>query len=205
VTSGTVSLLDPNDKAPLRKAEIQNDGSFSFNYVVNGTYLVSIEPAAVRTGGKSAIPCHKDKKTIVQALTGDTITVTLDSALRYKDYTSHSLYIRLDANFNFQGDFGVQIRMNERVELRVDPVVYFHVSNGYFAASNLASTNWAGRSGSATISGNRAGRGWLLRAPRGAPTTYASVAGSRGDPPRREPSSSPASVTSMGGAGPTQN
>jgi Lipid A 3-O-deacylase (PagL) len=40
------------------------------------------------------------------------------------------------ANFNFQGDFGVQIRMNERVELRVDPVVYFHVSNGYFAASN---------------------------------------------------------------------
>ena len=40
------------------------------------------------------------------------------------------------ANFNFQGDFGVQIRMTERVDLRVEPVVYFHVSNGYLAASN---------------------------------------------------------------------
>ena len=39
-------------------------------------------------------------------------------------------------NFNFQGDFGVQIRMTERVDLRVEPVVYFHVSNGYLAASN---------------------------------------------------------------------
>ncbi|WP_188760492.1 acyloxyacyl hydrolase [Edaphobacter acidisoli] len=40
------------------------------------------------------------------------------------------------ANFNFQGDFGLEISMTERTELRVDPVVYFHVSNGYFAASN---------------------------------------------------------------------
>jgi Lipid A 3-O-deacylase (PagL) len=40
------------------------------------------------------------------------------------------------ANFNFQGDFGLQIRLTERTELRVDPLVYFHVSNGYFAASN---------------------------------------------------------------------
>ena len=40
------------------------------------------------------------------------------------------------ANFNFQGDFGLQIRMTDRMELRVEPVVYFHVSNGYFAASN---------------------------------------------------------------------
>lgn len=40
------------------------------------------------------------------------------------------------ANFNFQGDFGVQIRLTDRVELRVDPVDYFHVSNGYLAASN---------------------------------------------------------------------
>lgn len=40
------------------------------------------------------------------------------------------------ANFNFQGDFGVQIRLTERTELRVAPLVYFHVSNGYLAASN---------------------------------------------------------------------
>jgi hypothetical protein len=40
------------------------------------------------------------------------------------------------ANFNFQGDFGLQIGLTERTELRVDPLIYFHVSNGYLAASN---------------------------------------------------------------------
>jgi hypothetical protein len=40
------------------------------------------------------------------------------------------------ANFAFQGDFGVQIRLTQRVELRVDPLEYFHFSNGYLAASN---------------------------------------------------------------------
>jgi hypothetical protein len=40
------------------------------------------------------------------------------------------------ANFNFQGDFGVQIRMTDRLDLRLDPLVYFHVSNGYLAAAN---------------------------------------------------------------------
>jgi hypothetical protein len=40
------------------------------------------------------------------------------------------------ANFNFQGDFGLAIRMSQRVDLRLSPLVYFHVSNGYLAASN---------------------------------------------------------------------
>ena len=40
------------------------------------------------------------------------------------------------ANFNFQGDFGLQFKMTDQVDLRVEPVVYFHVSNRYFAASN---------------------------------------------------------------------
>jgi hypothetical protein len=40
------------------------------------------------------------------------------------------------ANFNVQADFGVLIRMTQRVDLRVDPFVFFHVSNGYLAASN---------------------------------------------------------------------
>jgi hypothetical protein len=75
VTSGTVSLLDPGDKAPLRQAEIQNDGSFSFNYVVNGTYLVSIEPAPIRTGGKNAVP--------FASLTEQVIVETDISDLRY--------------------------------------------------------------------------------------------------------------------------
>lgn len=40
------------------------------------------------------------------------------------------------ANFNVQAALGVQIRMTNRVDLRVDPFEFFHVSNGYLAASN---------------------------------------------------------------------
>jgi hypothetical protein len=42
ITKGTVSLLDPDDKSVLREADIQQDGSFGFNYVVNGSYLLQI-------------------------------------------------------------------------------------------------------------------------------------------------------------------
>jgi hypothetical protein len=40
------------------------------------------------------------------------------------------------ANFAFQGDFGLQIRLTERVELRLDPLEYFHFSNAFLAGSN---------------------------------------------------------------------
>ena len=40
------------------------------------------------------------------------------------------------ANFNVQADLGFLIKMTERVDLRVDPFVFFHVSNGYLPASN---------------------------------------------------------------------
>ena len=40
------------------------------------------------------------------------------------------------ANFNVQADFGVLFKMTEQVDLRVDPFAFFHVSNGYLAASN---------------------------------------------------------------------
>jgi Lipid A 3-O-deacylase (PagL) len=40
------------------------------------------------------------------------------------------------ANFNVQAAFGVQFRMTDRVDLRVEPFEFFHVSNGYLAASN---------------------------------------------------------------------
>jgi lipid A 3-O-deacylase PagL len=39
-------------------------------------------------------------------------------------------------NFAFQGDFGLQIRLTERVELRLDPLEYFHFSNAFLAGSN---------------------------------------------------------------------
>jgi hypothetical protein len=38
--------------------------------------------------------------------------------------------------FNFQGEFGLEVRLNDRVELRLSPLDYFHVSNGYLAPSN---------------------------------------------------------------------
>jgi hypothetical protein len=39
-------------------------------------------------------------------------------------------------NFNIQVDSGFLFKMSERVDLRVEPFVFFHVSNGYLAASN---------------------------------------------------------------------
>ena len=39
-------------------------------------------------------------------------------------------------NFNIQAAFGLQIKMTENWDLRVDPFEFFHVSNGYLAASN---------------------------------------------------------------------
>jgi len=40
------------------------------------------------------------------------------------------------ANFNVQAAFGLQIRLTERMDLRVEPFEFFHVSNGYLARSN---------------------------------------------------------------------
>jgi hypothetical protein len=40
------------------------------------------------------------------------------------------------ANFAFQGDFGLQITLTPRVELRLDPLEYFHFSNAFLAGSN---------------------------------------------------------------------
>jgi hypothetical protein len=39
-------------------------------------------------------------------------------------------------NFNIQAAFGLQIRMSDRLDLRVEPFEFFHISNGYLAASN---------------------------------------------------------------------
>jgi hypothetical protein len=40
------------------------------------------------------------------------------------------------ANLAFQGDFGLEVKLTQRMDLRVAPFEYFHFSNGYFAASN---------------------------------------------------------------------
>ena len=40
------------------------------------------------------------------------------------------------ANSNTQGEMGVEIRVSDRVDLRLVPIMLFHVSNAYLAASN---------------------------------------------------------------------
>jgi hypothetical protein len=39
-------------------------------------------------------------------------------------------------NLAFQGEFGVEIRLTPKVELRADPFTYFHMSNAFIVASN---------------------------------------------------------------------
>jgi hypothetical protein len=54
ITHGVVRLLDPDDKMPLRETSTQDDGSFVFNYVVSGSFLVQIEAQALNPEGKAA-------------------------------------------------------------------------------------------------------------------------------------------------------
>jgi hypothetical protein len=51
------------------------------------------------------------------------------------------------ANFNVQAAFGLQMRLTERMDLRVEPFEFFHVSNGYLAASNPGMDELATRFG----------------------------------------------------------
>lgn len=51
------------------------------------------------------------------------------------------------ANFNVQVATGVQVKLTERVDLRVEPFEFFHVSNGYFPASNPGMDDLAVRIG----------------------------------------------------------
>ena len=50
-------------------------------------------------------------------------------------------------NFNIQAAFGLQIRMTPRVDFRIEPFEFFHVSNGYLAASNPGMDELATRIG----------------------------------------------------------
>lgn len=51
------------------------------------------------------------------------------------------------ANFNVQAAFGLQMRLTQRMDLRVEPFEFFHVSNGYLAASNPGMDELATRFG----------------------------------------------------------
>jgi hypothetical protein len=51
------------------------------------------------------------------------------------------------ANFNVQAAFGLQFRLTKRMDLRVEPFEFFHVSNGYLTASNPGMDELATRFG----------------------------------------------------------
>ncbi len=51
------------------------------------------------------------------------------------------------ANFNVQAAFGLQIRLTDRTDLRIEPFEFFHVSNGYLARSNPGMDELATRFG----------------------------------------------------------
>lgn len=52
VAAGRVRLLDPEDKTMLRETQLEQDGRFSFENVVNGSYVVQVEAQAEANGGK---------------------------------------------------------------------------------------------------------------------------------------------------------
>ena len=60
-----------------------------------------------------------------------------------KAFSQNASYV----NFNIQVDAGFLYKLSERVDLRVDPFVFFHVSNGYLAASNPGMDELATRIG----------------------------------------------------------
>jgi hypothetical protein len=51
------------------------------------------------------------------------------------------------ANYNWQGEAGVEIRLTDRVELRLGPIEHFHVSNGHMNGSNPGMDELAGKFG----------------------------------------------------------
>jgi hypothetical protein len=71
-----------------------------------------------------------------------------------KAFSQNASYV----NFNVQADFGVLIKMTDRVDLRVDPFVFFHVSNGYLAASNPGMDELATKIGISYHLGKRRGK-----------------------------------------------
>lgn len=64
-------------------------------------------------------------------------------AFTRKAFSQKASYV----NFNVQAAFGFQLRLTRRIDLRVEPFEFFHVSNGYLAASNPGMDELATRYG----------------------------------------------------------
>jgi hypothetical protein len=55
VNSGMVELKDPDTKAQLRMSTIAQDGTFRFNYIPDGTYVLAVTAADTKAGGKDRV------------------------------------------------------------------------------------------------------------------------------------------------------
>lgn len=64
-------------------------------------------------------------------------------AFTKKAFSQKAAYV----NFNVQAALGFEIRLNRRMDLRVEPFEFFHVSNGYLATSNPGMDELATRYG----------------------------------------------------------
>jgi hypothetical protein len=65
------------------------------------------------------------------------------AAFTKKAFSPNASYV----NFNVQAAAGVQYRVSQKFDLRVEPFQFFHVSNGYLAASNPGMDELAWRIG----------------------------------------------------------
>jgi Lipid A 3-O-deacylase (PagL) len=61
-------------------------------------------------------------------------------------------------NYNWQGEFGVEFPLTDRMELRIGPMGYFHVSNGHMEGSNPGMDELVGRFGVSYHIGRRGAR-----------------------------------------------
>jgi hypothetical protein len=65
------------------------------------------------------------------------------AAFTKKAFSPNASYV----NFNVQAAAGIQYRVSEKFDLRLEPFQFFHVSNGYLAASNPGMDELAWRIG----------------------------------------------------------
>jgi hypothetical protein len=96
VNSGMVELKDPDTKAQFRMAMIGQDGTFRFNYVPDGTYVLSVSAADTKASGKDRV--GNGLGALVTAGGGEDLTRLLNSkAVREYGELEQTLIVKSDS------------------------------------------------------------------------------------------------------------
>jgi hypothetical protein len=96
VNSGMVELKDPDTKAQFRMAMIGQDGTFRFNYVPDGTYVLSVSAADTKASGKDRV--GNGLGALVSAGGGEDLTRLLNSkAVREYGELEQTLIVKSDS------------------------------------------------------------------------------------------------------------